>query len=461
MERGMRYTHAGAVSDLSHSVAHKTRSATRYLHKLIAEEVSSLTRYCTGVLQFSARRSAPSKLLDMVDCPSKKIIEDCDEIEQAHGLSDRRRIVLLDGTLNHQCDAQGILTRMHARLGRGDRLVIIAYNPYIRPLYQLQKFLGMRDEPVPDSFFTYSDLYNLARLSNFEMVRWRPIGFVPWRLFGLGSMINRLVSVIPLVRKMSLTSMMIFRPLQKVVDPPSASIIIPARNERGNIENALLRMPTFPAPIEIIFVEGHSKDDTWAEIQRIKKVYTEQGFTISAYQQTGKGKADAVRLGFSKAKHDLLMILDADLTTPPDYLLRYYEAFCQNHGDFINGTRLVYPMEGQAMRPLNKIGNKFFAKALSVLLDCQLTDSLCGTKVVTRHDYNRMVAWRRDFGDFDPFGDFELLFPAATLGLGILDIPVKYKDREYGSTQISRFRHGFMLFKMVVVGFLRIKVAKG
>ena len=183
-----------------------------------------------------------------------------------------------------------------------------------------------------------------------------------------------------------------------------------------------------------------------------------QRFRIKALQQTGKGKADAVRLGFASATEPLLVILDADLTMPPEMLGRFYDAYCQGYGDFINGSRLVYPMEGSAMQFLNRLGNIFFAKILSSILDVSIGDSLCGTKLLARQDYQRMVAWRRDFGDFDPFGDFELLFPASVLGLGIVDIPVRYLARTYGETNIHRFRHGLLLLKMTWIGLIRLKM---
>ena len=210
--------------------------------------------------------------------------------------------------------------------------------------------------------------------------------------------------------------------------------MIPCRNEKGNIEAALTRLPALPAPVEVIFVEGHSTDGTWDEVQRVVGVYGHR-LKVSAYRQTGKGKSDAVRLGFSKASHDLITILDADLTMPPEMLPRFYNAYCAGLADFVNGTRLVYPMEGEAMRFLNRLGNVFFAKALSFVLDTHLNDSLCGTKLLRRDDYARMVRWRHDFGDVDPFGDFELLFPAAIFGLGIIDVPVYYRARSYGATQ--------------------------
>ena len=143
---------------------------------------------------------------------------------------------------------------------------------------------------------------------------------------------------------------------------------------------------------------------------------------------------------------------------PPELLGRFYDAWCRGLGDFVNGNRLVYPMEGAAMKFLNWLGNVFFAKALSSVLGARLGDSLCGTKMVTKADYERFCAWRKDFGEFDPFGDFELLFPAALLGLGIIDIPIRYRDRVYGSTNIRRFYHGWMLLKMTAIGFFRLKL---
>jgi glycosyltransferase involved in cell wall biosynthesis len=209
--------------------------------------------------------------------------------------------------------------------------------------------------------------------------------------------------------------------------------------------------------MEIIFIEGHSADNTWEEIQRVAEKYKGR-LNIKAYKQTGNGKADAVRLGFSKAECDLLTVLDADLTTPPETLERFYSAYTSGKADFINGSRLVYPKAENAMRFINQLGNIFFAKALSYVLEVRLSDSLCGTKLLAKHDYQRFVLWRKEFGDIDPFGDFELLFPAAILGLGIINMPVRYLGRIYGATNISRFHHGLSLAKMMMVGLFRVRM---
>jgi glycosyltransferase involved in cell wall biosynthesis len=269
------------------------------------------------------------------------------------------------------------------------------------------------------------------------------------------------LAAIPGVRQLALATVVVLRPLAGSDRLPSLSIVVPARDERGNIEAALERLPEFHgAEIEVIFVEGHSTDGTWEEIQRVVDRWSNR-IPCRAYRQTGVGKVDAVRLGFSRARHELLTILDADLTMPPELLVRYYDAWRDGLADFVNGSRLIYPMEGEAMRALNHLGNVFFAKVLSAVLEIPISDSLCGSKLLSRRDYERMGRWRDDFGDFDPFGDFELLYPAATLALGTVEIAVRYRDRTYGETSIRRFAHGWQLLRMALIGLLRIRLGGG
>jgi hypothetical protein len=423
---------------------------------LLGQEVSALTRYCDRVIQWLPRQEDPGLLLEKIEAPSKEKVRGEDVFPSLADEKERSTAILINGTLNHHFDVQGVLSALKPHLSRTSRLILVLYNPYFRWLYRLANGLGIREGELPTTFLRRIDLENLAKLSGFEIVRQQPKIYCPWRLFGVGDALNRLLPVVPLARWLSLAYLSVWRPV--IATPPSGlSCVIPARNERGNIENALKRFPNLPGDTEIIFVEGHSSDGTWEEIQRVAGLYSDR-FQIKTLKQSGKGKADAVRLGFAHATQPLLTILDADLTMPPEMLARFYEAYNCGLGDFINGSRLVYPYEDEAMRPLNKLGNVFFAKSLSWVLDTRLGDSLCGTKLLTRHDYNRIVAWRGDFGDFDPFGDFELLFPASVLGLGIIDIPVRYLARTYGSTNIRRFRHGFELLRMTAIGLFRIKL---
>ena len=245
----------------------------------------------------------------------------------------------------------------------------------------------------------------------------------------------------------------------KTISVPAAplrvSVIVPARNEAGNIANILARTPEMGAGTEIVFIEGHSKDDTWETIQR--EAAKHPGRAIQTARQTGMGKGDAVRLGFQMATGDVLMILDADITVPPEDLPRFYDALFLGDAEFVNGVRLVYPMDAHAMRFFNLLGNKFFSAAFSWMLGQSIKDTLCGTKVLTKANYERIAANRRYFGDFDPFGDFDLLFGAARLSLKIVDLPIRYRERTYGTTNIQRWSHGWLLLRMVAFAARRLK----
>ena len=429
-----------------------------FVHSLIGAEISVCARYFERVISLCRGSQDDTPLYKMIESPEHQVMESIDSVvEQIKSHPDYNAVVL-NGTFNYEHDIEGMLRSLWEAMSRTSRIIAVIYNPYFRGLYHLANKLGIRQSEEPTTFVTSIDLQNIAKLAGFEIVRIRPVGLLPWRLGGIGTLINRVFAAIPVLRYLGLAWVVIMRPVKPEVHKPSLSIVIPARNERGNIESALTRMPDLGVVPEIIFVEGHSNDGTWEEIERVAEKYRDK-FPIQCFKQTGKGKADAVRLGFSKATGELLTILDADLTMPPELLGRFYGAWCSGLADFINGNRLVYPMEGEAMKFLNWLGNIFFAKALSFVLDSRLGDSLCGTKLISKRDYQRFVAWRRDFGDFDPFGDFELIYPACSLGLGIVDVPIRYRDRVYGTTNIRRFYHGMMLFKMTWFGFCHIKIS--
>lgn len=429
-----------------------------YLNRVIARQISRITRYYDVLVQLAPRANDRGILFDAIDCAGKNVVRSLSDL-RAHELAapGRRVAVLLNGNLNHDLDIQATLLELKEHLSRFCRVVVVAYNPYYRFLYHLANTFGLREGAEPTTFVTRTDLANLAKLAGYEVVQIKPAGYIPFELGGVGNWLNSILSGLPVLRWFSLTAVVVLRPVKVETRRPSLSVVIPCRNEKGNIESALTRMPDFGAPLEIIFVEGHSSDGTWDEVQRVTEAYKSK-FTIKALQQKGKGKSDAVRLGFGEASNELITILDADLTMPPELLPRFYQAYLDGLGDFVNGSRLVYPMEGEAMRFLNRLGNIFFAKALSFVLDSRIGDSLCGTKFLLRDDYARMIRWRGDFGDFDPFGDFELLFPAAMLGLGTVDIPVRYRARTYGSTNIRRFYHGMMLLRMTVIGFIKVRL---
>ncbi|MGZ3696250.1 MAG: glycosyltransferase family 2 protein [Bdellovibrionota bacterium] len=429
--------------------------ARSYVHELIGTEISTHSRYFDAAIQVFALPHDDGAIFRSAQCLKKSSSADLQELQTAE--AETRRLFLLNGNFNHNFDVEGLLRDFKRTMHRGDRLTVVVYNSYLRGIYSLANRLGARNGELPTTYFTQGSLENIAKLAGFDVTRKRPVGYIPFRLLGLGSFLNRLFQALPFVRWFGLAEVVMLRPVMASKTKPSISILVPARNERGNIEGAVLRLPELGgAKRELIFVEGHSNDGTWEEILRVQKKYGDT-VRILAIQQQGRGKADAVRTGLAQATCDLVTILDADLTMPPELLPRFYEAYEKGLADFVNGSRLLYPMEGEAMRFLNWLGNIFFANALSFVLECPVGDSLCGTKLMARRDYERFTAWRKDFGDFDPFGDFELLFPTALLGLGTIDIPVRYRARTYGSTNIRRFRDGWILLKMTTVGLLRIR----
>jgi glycosyltransferase involved in cell wall biosynthesis len=253
-----------------------------------------------------------------------------------------------------------------------------------------------------------------------------------------------------------MTNFLLARPCQEETPKrPTVSVIVAARNEGGNIAQIFDRVPEMGAGTELIFVEGHSQDDTYSIIEEEMALHPK--IRSRLLLQTGMGKGDAVRLGIAHASGDIVMILDADMTVPPEDLNRFYDALYEGRGEFINGVRLVYPMEDEAMRFFNFLGNKFFSLAFSWLLGQPIKDTLCGTKVFWRRDYALIAANRTTFGDFDPFGDYDLIFGAAKLGLKIVDLPIRYRARTYGSTNIRRWKHGWLLLRMVMFAARRIK----
>ena len=336
------------------------------------------------------------------------------------------------------------------------KIIISNYNFLWEPVLKLAEKLRLKPKQPNQNWLSVQDIKNILHLTGFELIKADRKIQIPFYIPIISFLVNRFFANLPLVSRLNLVTFMVAHPVTKnTCQEYAVSIIIPARNEKGNIENAIKRLPPFGSSQEFIFVEGHSSDQTYEEMLRVQAKYPDKNITVQI--QSGKGKGNAVWEGFDTATGDMLFILDADLTTPPEDMPKFYDALKTNKGEFINGCRLVYPMEKQAMRLLNLIANKSFGLLFSYLLGQPLKDTLCGTKVLLKKDYDIIKKNRHYFGDFDPFGDFDLLFGAAKLNMKITEIIVRYKDREYGSTQISRFRHGWLLVKMCLFAARKIK----
>lgn len=460
----VRAHYDGAADELPAGARAYRRRLARYYNLLIPADARVLevgcgagdllsllhTRDVTGI-DLSERRVAGARSR----VPYGRFFAMAGETLDPDALGGPFDVIIISDTLNLAADVQAMLERLHAVSQPGTRLVLNFQNSLWRPLLSLAELIGLKSRQPENSWLASSDVLNLLRLAGWSQVTREGRILLPFSALGLGTLANRWLA--PLLQWFCLTVFITARREgdRATAAAPTVSVIIPARNEAGNIAAAVERVPKMGAGVELIFVEGHSRDDTWAEIQRVAAAHPET--RIICLRQTGRGKGDAVRAGFAAATGDVLMILDADLTMPPEELPKFLDVIARNRADFANGVRLVYPMEQQAMQFLNLCANKAFSLIFSWLIGQPVKDTLCGTKVLRRVDYERIAANRSYFGEFDPFGDFDLLFGAAKQSLRIADVPIRYRERTYGTTNIQRWRHGWLLLRMVFFAARKLK----
>ena len=455
-------THFESAPAESNGAARHYRSLlAHYFNHLIPGNASVLEVGCGSGELLARLRCGPKTGVDLSEkridaarrrLPEARFFVQAGETLQIEGTFD---YIILSETLNFAADVQQLLNALQRVSHPGTRLIANFHSSLWRPAFAAAEALGIRRRPPSSNWLATSDVRNLLQLSEWETINTQSHILVPVPLLGLDWLGNRWLA--PLLPSFCLTVFIVARPRPSAAprSKPSVSVIIPARNEAGNIAAAVARTPEMGAGTELIFVEGHSRDDTWSEIQRVAAAHPER--RITCLRQTGRGKGDAVRLGFAAATGDILMILDADLTMPPEELPKFYEAVASGRAEFVNGCRLIYPMEDKAMQFLNLCANKAFGLIFSWLLGQPVKDTLCGTKVLSRAHYEQIAANRGYFGTFDPFGDFDLLFGAAKLNLQVADLPIRYRERTYGTTNIQRWSHGWLLLRMVLFAARKLK----
>lgn len=372
-------------------------------------------------------------------------------------LNEKFDYIILSDLIGHLEDIQSTFENLRKVCHSRTKIIITYYNFLWEPILKLGEKFKLKAKQYYQNWLSYMDIENLLKISDFEPIRIGVRLLLPIFIPLISTFLNKYISKFPFFRSLCLVNYIIARIApDKQIENYSCSVIVPARNESGNIEKAVLEIPMMGRSTEIIFIEGWSKDNTLQEIQRVCEKYKELRLLKWAVQD-GIGKKDAVQKGFDIATGDILMILDADLTVSPKDLIKFYNALASGKGEFINGSRMVYPMEKEAMRFLNMVGNKFFSLLFSWILGTNCKDTLCGTKAIFKSDYEKIKQNRNYFGDFDPFGDFDLIFGAYKQNLKMVEIPVHYKRRTYGSSNIHRWKHGFLLLKMSLFAMRKIK----
>ena len=442
----------------------------RYLRFLIPENLRVLDIGCGLGDQLAALKPSLGIGIDIspviIDIARNRhsdfnfVVGDIEESKTIAGIDGPFDVIVISDAIGYFHDCEAAFRQLHRLVTPDTRIVIAYFSQYWEPLLRTAEMFGLKMRQPQLNWLSTDDIANLLYLADFEIIKrdWRQL--IPKKLFGLGTLINRFVATLPFIRRLALRNYLVARPNptsnSETSLKPSVTVVIPCRNEKGNIETAVKRMPRFAEDMEILYVEGHSSDGTFKECERVRDSYPDL-WNIRVARQDGKGKGDAVRKGFDMARGDVLMILDADLTMPPEDLPKFYDALIAGKGEFINGSRLVYPMESDAMRFLNWLANRIFSGLFSWLLHQRFSDTLCGTKVIRKRHYQSIAANRAYFGNFDPFGDFDLIFGASKLNLKVAEVPIRYASRTYGETQISRFSHGLLLLRMVIFAYFRLK----
>jgi 2-polyprenyl-3-methyl-5-hydroxy-6-metoxy-1,4-benzoquinol methylase len=442
----------------------------RYYHRRLAQVYRHLIPPGARVVELG---SGPGRLLAAVE-PSQGIgVDFSEEMVTLAGashphlgfiqsdvhdlaLDETFDFIILSDLVHDLWDLQEVLTSLRSICESHTRIILNFYSRLWELPLAFAKSVNLARPVLQQNWFTSHDVSNILELSGYETLRgWQEV-LLPISIPLASSFANRFLVKLWPINHLGLTNFLVARP-KPAPSPsqPRVSVVVPARNEAGNIEAIVERTPEMGSGTELVFVEGGSSDNTWETIEHVAEAHGDRD--IKTLQQPGKGKGDAVRHGFAAADGDILLILDADITVPPEDLPSFVAALTSGHGEFINGVRLVYPMENAAMRPLNFIANKLFGLTFSWLLGQPVKDTLCGTKVVWRRDWETILRNRGYFGDFDPYGDFDLLFGAAKLNLKIVDLPVRYRERTYGSTNIDRWAGGWLLFRMVMVAARKLK----
>jgi SAM-dependent methyltransferase len=380
--------------------------------------------------------------------------------------------VILSNLVGYLPDVWQAFRELRKVTRAGSRVVVTYYSFLWQPILKLAEWLGLRMRQPEQNWLPSRDIANLLELNGYEVVRMGTDFLVPLNIPILAPLFNRYLARLPGIRQLCLTTYVVARDrdasAERVYAERTCSVIVPTRNEAGNIAPLVKRLPEMGTHTEVIFVDGNSSDGTvenieeqirhFAGVRDIRLIHQVPRCEDSGpTQMLSLGKGDAVRKGFDAATGDVLIILDSDLSVAPEDIPKFYQALVEGRGELINGCRLVYPMEKQAMRFLNLLANKVFAALFSWLLDQRIKDTLCGTKALLARDYARIKANRSYFGDFDPYGDFDLMFGAARLSMRIAEIPVRYHARTYGDIKISRFRHGLILLKMSIIAMRKLK----
>ena len=369
--------------------------------------------------------------------------------------------VVIAGTLGSVENIQALLKNVQKMTTSDTRIIISYYNELWGPVLRWAEKIGLKMPDIIFNWLSVDDIENFLYISGYQVIKKEFNILFPWPVPIINFLFNKILARLPIIRRLTLVHSVVARP-DKAPERTSdltCSVVLTCRDEEENIEELVTRIPQMGKHTEIIFVEGHSKDNTVGKIQEMIKKYPQKD--IKLFKQKGIGQGDAFRLGFDEARGDLVCWLEADLTAPPEEIALFWDAYITGKGEYINGSRFIYQMEKDAMPFFNFLGNRFFGNLFTILLGQRFTDTLCGFKAISKKNYIKIRKQIDFFGDFDPFGDFQLIFGAVKNSLKVAEIPVHYQPRQYGESKaygktfLSFLKHAGLLLRMSWIAFVK------
>lgn len=388
---------------------------------------------------------------------SEKIYLDFDNKEIDLNTRKKYDVIVLTDIVEVHTDIFFLLSKLSKILKPTGKLIITSFNSKYKIIIKILELLRLKDANIKYSYIQNKKIRNITSGLGYDYLSSYTKQILPFKLLGLGTFVNGLLEATLAFLNIGIKTYSVFRVQKSDIKKYTKAIIIPAKNEEGNLQNIINRIPK-NEKYEIIIPCAESKDNTVSVAKNISE--QEKYFTIKTFTQTGKGKANAVWEAMEKIDSEVVAILDADISVDPETIPDFFEIIDKNNADFVNGTRLIYEMERGSMRYLNHLGNRVFQYFVGKIISQPLTDSLCGTKVFKRDLYKKIIWWQDNSNALDPFGDFDLIFTAAFTGQKIIEYPIHYRTRTYGKTQISRFRDGYKLIKYLFKSFKVFKTSK-
>lgn len=386
------------------------------------------------------------------------LVNDNDLVKSLSSIEEKFDLVIITDLFELTDDIYSVLKIIKKILIPNGKLLVNSVNPKWNVILKLFEKLQLKTFTKDRAYIHPKKISTIAKSDGFELNQYYSRQIFPFRILGIGKLINKILEVVLLPFNIGIKNYMIFSYYKSSNVNNSKSIIIPAKNEEKNLVPLIKRIPVFDEEYELVVVYGKSKDKTEEIVLDLENLFPE--INIKVLKQSSNGKANAVWEAVEVCDMELIAILDSDQSVDPETLEYFFEILESGNADFVNGTRLIYPMEDKAMRTINTFGNKIFQFLISLVIRQKLTDSLCGTKVFKKSNINKIKIWQDTLSSRDPFGDFDLIFSAAYAGDKILEYPVHYRARVYGETQISRFRDGFKLIKYFIESYYLFNISK-